>query len=379
MPARATPNTPLHIGPAGTAAPLSPQHKKFNTQVKRIAAQRALLAAWDAAVADYRRVHASDYEPLLAAHDARKGELAQWLDSVALGRKLSKADRATVAEVIAILAGELAGGAPDEASRAMWEALYERHAPQDDPQLDALTDGMAREMAQEIFGLDLQGVDLDSPEALAQHIGAQMQDRQAQAEQAASQRAAKKPSARERKAQEEAQQASQSVREVYRKLASSLHPDRETDPAERARKTALMQRVNQAYAAGHLLDLLQLQLEAEQIDPQHIAGLSEERLEGYNRVLAGQLAELQQEVRDTTMAFCMEFNLDPFEKHKPERLVPALRQDMIDLRIDTEHLQRQLQALQDDPAEFRHWLREQREALRDGDDFPDDLLALFGR
>jgi curved DNA-binding protein CbpA len=42
------------------------------------------------------------------------------------------------------------------------------------------------------------------------------------------------------------------VREVFRKLASELHPDRETDPAEHARKTELMQRVNQAYKAGDL-------------------------------------------------------------------------------------------------------------------------------
>ena len=49
---------------------------------------------------------------------------------------------------------------------------------------------------------------------------------------------------------------SQSIREVYRKLAGALHPDRESDPQERERKTALMQRVNQAYAKNNLLQLL---------------------------------------------------------------------------------------------------------------------------
>ena len=56
------------------------------------------------------------------------------------------------------------------------------------------------------------------------------------------------------------------VREIFRKLASALHPDRETDPGERARKTALMQRANVAYAANDLLGLLELQFEVDQID-----------------------------------------------------------------------------------------------------------------
>ena len=51
-------------------------------------------------------------------------------------------------------------------------------------------------------------------------------------------------------------EASQSVRDVYRKLVSALHPDREADGAERERKTALMQRANQAYERNDLLELL---------------------------------------------------------------------------------------------------------------------------
>ncbi len=43
-----------------------------------------------------------------------------------------------------------------------------------------------------------------------------------------------------------ARQASLSVREIFRKLASALHPDREADAAERERKTVLMKRVSQA-------------------------------------------------------------------------------------------------------------------------------------
>ncbi|MHA7602106.1 J domain-containing protein [Alicycliphilus sp. T452] len=380
-------NAPIHIGAADSAAPLSPQQKKFNTQVQRIAAQRELLTAWDEAATACRARHASEYAPLLATHHALLCELAQWLDTDASPRKLSKADRATLGEAIAALAAGLADSARDEATRAAMKALYNRYAQADfdagQAEAEEAARTLARTMAQEVFGLDLEGVDLDSPEDIARHVDEQMRERQAQAERAReahqAERRRKKPGARERKAQEEARQASQSVREIYRKLASSLHPDRETDPAERQRKTALMQRVNQAYAANRLLDLLQLQLEAEQIDPAHIASLGEERLKHYNRVLAEQLGELQREVRAVEDGLCEEFGLDPWRRHKPAKLMGHLRAGIQYLQADIQHLRQQIRTLRDDPAELKPWLKEQRAALREQDDFPGDLLDLMGR
>src|SRR5690606_20305824 len=93
--------------------------------------------------------------------------------------------------------------------------------------------------------------------------------------------------AAERKAQA-AREASVSVREVYRKLVSALHPDREIDAAERKRKTRLMQRANQAYERNDLLELLALQIETEQIDAAALASVPEERLKHYNQVLLDQ-------------------------------------------------------------------------------------------
>ncbi len=57
-------------------------------------------------------------------------------------------------------------------------------------------------------------------------------------------RAARKPGKRERKAERTQQDAQAILRDVYRKLASALHPDREQDARERERKSALMSEVN---------------------------------------------------------------------------------------------------------------------------------------
>ncbi|WP_369630675.1 MULTISPECIES: hypothetical protein [unclassified Variovorax] len=50
-----------------------------------------------------------------------------------------------------------------------------------------------------------------------------------------------KASAAQLRREAEAQQATQSMREIFRKLASALNPDRETDAQQRDIKTALMQ------------------------------------------------------------------------------------------------------------------------------------------
>ena len=59
---------------------------------------------------------------------------------------------------------------------------------------------------------------------------------------------------------EDAQNTPNLLRNMYRKLASALHPDRARDEAERIHKTALMGQVNAAHDAKDLLTLMRLQL-----------------------------------------------------------------------------------------------------------------------
>jgi curved DNA-binding protein CbpA len=99
-----------------------------------------------------------------------------------------------------------------------------------------------------------------------------------------------------------ADDAPRAVRDIYRKLASALHPDREADPAARARKTTLMQRANHAYANADLVELLGLQLELEQIDHGDLTRAPEALLERYNHVLAEQSRTLEQAVREVREA-----------------------------------------------------------------------------
>ena len=367
-------HTPVRIPQTPSAAPLSAQQKKFNRHIERINEERALLSAWQEAIAAYRERHAREVVPLRGSHIALLVELVQHLDAASDDKKLSKAARRTLSEGITDRVAELIDAVPDEAERAGLKEIYNRHRGSDydaeETQGNEVAKGLAQAMVRDMFGvdLDLQGKDTESPEDLLRRIEEQMQAQRAQAEQQREAHQAKrraKPNARERKAQEEAAQATQSVREIYRKLASSLHPDRETDPAERERKTALMQRVNQAYANNKLLDLLQLQLEAEHIDAAHLARVSEERLQHYNRVLTSQYQELQVEVQSLRAHLQAQLPQHVRLSSKPAGLAKIISTNVQYLRQDGLHLQRTMRALDEDPQLLKAWLKEQRRLFKE--------------
>jgi hypothetical protein len=97
-----------------------------------------------------------------------------------------------------------------------------------------------------------------------------------------------------------------------------LHPDRETDPQERERKNALMQRVNQAYSKNSLLQLLELQLELEHIDQSAINNLSEDRLKHYNKILKEQVKELDRSFSVSNAIFAKAMGYRPSSTCRPK-------------------------------------------------------------
>jgi hypothetical protein len=73
---------------------------------------------------------------------------------------------------------------------------------------------------------------------------------------------------------------------VYRRLVKELHPDLEPDPAERERKSRIMQNVTAAHARGDLHALLQLKI--EWLHPGvDAARLSRDKTAGVHRALEG--------------------------------------------------------------------------------------------
>ncbi|MBH9551784.1 J domain-containing protein [Inhella gelatinilytica] len=351
-------------------AVLTPAQRKFNQLQKQIDSARQKLAAWDAAVPPFAAAFAQQVLPLRAEALQLRREVALQLDAwLAEPKAWTQGEREVMRDIACDIAFEaLEGHDLPEAERARWTALHDRHADRELEAEQAAHLEALKAMLAEQTGLDLEGEAFADPQELFQHVRARLQDERDEEEALAAERKAKrKPTAAQarRAAEQEAikTQAQKSLREVFRKLASALHPDRAPDEEEATRRTALMQRVNAAYAAEDLLALLSLQLEVEQIDAQHLKGASEAQLKHFNAVLQEQLEELQGEVHQRAVQFCAQFQLNPERQPDPARLSPLMNQAQAAWRAEVYLANRDLQSLYD-RALTKRWIKRVRAEAR---------------
>lgn len=325
---------------AGGAAP-TPEHKRFQSLLKRIERERTRLAAWQRELPLFARLHDERVMPRRRELVALRREWAFELEQVLNSQRWPRADAQTLGELVqatalAVLQAQAADTGSGDGPDTELEALYNRHAevPLDaEPGADELA--AVRRAIEDITGMPLEPGD---PEASVEELLRQAQARMAEAasEQEArdAAREARQASRRARagatKADAAARAVSQTVREVYRKLAGALHPDRlgaDADDAERALATERMQRANAAYEAGDLLALLELQLQIEQVDAAHVAGIAAAQVRHFNRVLAEQLREIEREVAEREALFRHTYGLAA-GRVDPERLPGLIAEEL---------------------------------------------------
>lgn len=354
----------ISISTGQKQSPLSKSQKTFNTLIKQIEQRRARLAAWEAAIPPYREKYAGELVPLVESLVALQARMAYSLDRAIDRKGITKTERSKIAHLITRLTRDLLDGHDD----AELKALFNMHSRTDYDSEAAASLKDSQSAWEEMLGVELgDDVDMNSPEDLLKRVEAHMQERQAQFEaewQAQEERKAKrkktaKQLAREAQKQAEEAQISQSIREVYRKLASALHPDREPDPLERDRKTALMQRANLAYGNNDLLQLLELQLELEHIDQAALNSLSESRLKHFNKILKEQLGELEQEILNIEGGFKAQFRVPPYFDMPPSALISMLNSDITSIQLAIRGLEMDLLAVEDVKL-FKSWLKERR-------------------
>lgn len=227
-----------------------------------------------------------------------------------------------------------------------------------------------KQHAEEI-GFDLGDADsIRDEEDLVQRIYAEMAAREREGQEIPDPRERRRKSAAQSRAEDSAQRAKQALRELYRKLASAVHPDREHDAALREEKNALMQKINQAYANNDLMSLFEAQMQIERIDSGQISRLSAERLKQYNKLLAEQLGALKQKLRDLETSFCMDLGLPQHGGITPAKLSRLLREQARALRAEIARQQHLLDLLANKTA-MKRWLKQQRRFARGEFDFDD--------
>ncbi|GFZ58490.1 molecular chaperone DnaJ [Pseudomonas amygdali pv. eriobotryae] len=350
---------------------LSAGQKKFNTLMEKLETRRKLLQQWLVISTTCEKLWVEELVPMLSEQAENEITKLRLLDVAFDQFRLSKKDRATLLEIICVMTMSLMGGEHDEELKQ----LYLKYTGSDYDEDERLQNQLFKSSLEEELGVELgDDVDLNSIDNVTQHIEEKLRE---QAEQAQSTQQPKKPTASEIRREQEEAEGSQSLREIYRKLASALHPDREQDADERERKTALMQRVNEAYENDNLLALLQMQMEIEQIDQTHIDNITDKRLKHFNRILSEQLRELEDEIHDRKMLIREQFLMDPYEDIRPKTVNAKCAKQLKAIREHLDDAQDELDALTD-PKSLKAWLRDQRdmaEMLERVEEF-DDLELL---
>lgn len=349
----------LQISARGGASTLTPEQRRFNTLIRQIEQERRRLAAWQEQIPLYAQAYTQLIVPLEKDLAAEQRSWAFALDQVLAQPGWTRAERDTLRELLCDAAAELLAEAEDE--DATLKALFDKHSEVDFDTEQQRSRLALKDMVETVTGMNLGDDDFASDEELFERMRQGVADDYDAAQAEAPPRPKSKA---QRRREAEAQLATQSVREVFRKLASALHPDRETDAGARQAKTALMQQANQAYAANDLLTLLQLQLQVEQVDAGHIAQASAQRIRHYNKVLAEQLAELKAEIDRVEVGFRIDFGLQPGVGLNPKKLFGSIEAQAKDMRAGLALRRQQLRRL-DDRVGMKRWLKRQRQRLRE--------------
>jgi hypothetical protein len=361
------------IRPAG-AQPLDAHQRKFNRLLTQLDKMRAELTDWEAESARFGTAYDQLVRPLLAELRARRIDAARALDALLAQKGWTRAEKLLLRELVCETAADLVDDPGlDDAEQAAFKALHDKHADIDfDPENREAMAGM-KGLFEAMTGLDLGDEEIDSEEDLLRRAQQRMHEQaQAAGEGPVPGGKARKPSkaaaAKAQREQEAAEAASQNLREVYRKLATALHPDRAADEADRVLRTERMQRANQACEAGNLLGLLALQLEIEQVDEAHVARITSERAHQLNRLLGEQLAELKGEMARRHFAFCDGYGIDPRQPLNAKKLGRLLSDEQAHMRAALAMARQDVRAMRGERAEVKRWLKQtQRE--REEDDF----------
>lgn len=356
--------------------PLSTAQKQFNSLTKKIDQQKKLLGEWKETIPLYHQHVEQEYEPLQETLNNHKSQWVQLLDRFYDMPLFKKTDKQKIKHLIC----DISGGLIADFNKDELKPLFNKYSDDDydtiDQEANSATGDMMKMIAENMFNVDLgDDVDLSSPEKFHAHLQQKLSEQQEDQPEAPlkERKKTKKQLEKEARQQEEEALASKSVQEVYRKLVAVLHPDREPDEQERERKTELMQRVNTAYGKKDLLQLLELQLEIEQIDPTHLSQIADSRLKYFNKILNEQLAELEQENGQIEAMFKMDFNMPFYIRLLPKQLMLMLKNDIRALQESIETVQNELETFEN-PASFKAWLKNYKIPKRSVHDDLDDLF-----
>lgn len=344
-------------------ARLSAAAQAFNLQLKRIDKLKSQLQALDALCQAQRLAWHERVTPLEKRERQLMREMVLFLDDRLSGKVLTARQRDTARTLLCDMARALASGGDAEMA-----AVHDRHSPQtladaEREEADALRAQLEAALGEPLAAHDGDASPEDMLRAAMERLRQAQEAEQERRRQAAEKRKArKKPSAAQAQAQARMEDATTTLRKLFRQLASALHPDREPDAQRRLTKTALMSEANAAYERQDLVALMQIQQRAALADPLAAAQMSDEKLAALTQLLKQQVAELERERAARQQQLAMEFDVPMGWSATPDTLQTVLAQRVMALEEALAAMSHDLAHLHDDAA-LKRWLAQERKAM----------------
>jgi hypothetical protein len=149
----------------------------------------------------------------------------------------------------------------------------------------------------------------------------------------------------------------QTIKAIYRRLSSALHPDKERDPVVREQKNSLMVEANKAYAAQDLDGLLRLQKEAMRYGHSGTA-LGDAQLALINGMLHQQLVDVRAKAEAMQQRIRAAFGLPYNAVVTTLALDKLLKKEVKAMLGEAAYLSGQFARMQIDNGFLKLWLRE---------------------
>ena len=269
----------------------SPQQKKLNRLIERIEQQKQELAAWQNAQADIQNYTRSKLLPVYSELHAVLFTQLDTLWNHLASDVFSKADLTQIDTKIAALAKMLKKSqmltSTQKEQVEKVDTFYMQHAEHirsKKTKANSIQNHDLAETVEQNVDVDWENYEYDSAQYEAERERAKQLKQQEKREQAA-------------------KIAEQSLKTVYLKITAMIHPDREPDEVKKLKKTELLQKVNEAYAAQDLFYLLKLQLQLEINKSLSSKALSSEQVKFYQLALEAQSQSLQGQLDEIFASF----------------------------------------------------------------------------
>ena len=360
---------------------LQKEQKRFNKLTADISRRRKELLELNDAITQLKIGYIKKIVPVQNKHSELIQEMIYLADENFDNKIFTKADRKS----ICVLLDESIGSLDEQYINDRIKDIFARRLGEnfDDVvnEANSFATNRTKEFLNEMFGMDVDCDDNVSQEELMHRVRQKFMEQEEQErlreEQSPKRKKSAKTLAKEAREKEAEKHQSQSIREVYRQLAKSLHPDRIANDEDYETKTKLMQEVNAAYEKDDLLTLLEIQLKIEQISQENIDGVALEKLKHFNVVLKKQFDELNIELHNVSTQLSMEFpNLNLYGALTSKKIEMHIRSRIKQTKQIVEDLQTHLEFWKMDIKLFRMYIREVVDLNQANDDFADELFEL---